>query len=397
MPTLSEVLKQELAGFRPLSLRTSELDGHVTQTYLSTGAPCSSHASVFKSWPGPANNVYRWFVLEDGMAIGLLGEPGAPVGVARFPLKIINHIDWNRLRTFMLVQQAGSFTKAGKELSLTQSAVSRQIAALEEDVGSALFIRSNTGLVLTEAGEYFLETVSKIWECLKLGLARVHELRDVPSGPLRLTTSIGFGSAWLSSKVYGFRERYPDIELELLLVDNVELNLQRREADCAIHFHMPSTPNLVQLYIDEFSYRIYGAKSYLDKRGIPKDLDDLHNHDLIVYGDGIGTPPIEKINWLLTEGLPEGEMRVPALHINSVYGIYRAVESGVGLAALPFYMSERSDELVEVLCNVEGPRIPLYFVYAEELRHSLRINLLRDFILEEIRKSWPKQDGKSDA
>ena len=397
MPTLLEVLKQEFAEFPPLSLRASELEGRVSEMFLSTGAPCTSHSAVFKPWPGPMDDVFKWYVLEDGMAIGLIGEPGAPQSVTRFPLKKINHIDWNRLRTFMLVHEAGSFTKAGKSLMLTQSAVSRQIKALEEDVGSPLFIRSSGGLTLTEAGEYFLDTVSKIWENLQLGLARLEELRDLPSGPIRLTTTVGFGSAYLTSRVNHFHERYPEMEITLLLVDDVELDLLKREAECAIRFQRPSEPNLVHLYIDEFSYHIYGSRQYLEQRGIPQTIDDLQHHNLIVYGDGIGHPPIEQMNWLLTEGLPDGARRVPTLQVNSVYGIYRAVESGMGLAALPFYMSERSDELVEILPDVEGPRIPLYFVYPEELRPSRRISALRDFIVSEIRQSWPGHEEHDGA
>lgn len=397
VPTLLEVLKREFTQFPPLSLRASELEGRVSEMFMSTGAPCSSHSAVFRDWPGPGEDVFRWFVLEDGMAIGLTGEPGAPENVIRFPLRSINHIDWNRLRNFMLVHQAGSFTKAGKNLNLTQSAVSRQIKALEEDIGSPLFIRSSGGLTLTEAGEHFLDTVSKIWENLQLGLARLEELRDLPSGPLQLTTTVGFGSAWLTSQIAEFQKQFPEMEITLLLVDNMELDLLTREADCAIRFQRPSEPNLVHLYIGDFSYHIFGSKSYLEERGIPETLDDLQNHNLIIYGDGVGNPPIEQMNWLLTEGQPEGARRIATLKVNSVYGMYRAVESGLGLAALPFYMSERSSEVMEVLPHVEGPRIPLYFVYPEELRPSRRIATLRDFIVSEIKKTWPNANTRNGA
>ncbi|MDH3667553.1 MAG: LysR substrate-binding domain-containing protein, partial [Paracoccaceae bacterium] len=145
---------------------------------------------------------------------------------------------------------------------------------------------------------------------------------------------------------------------------------------------------LVRRFIDDYSYHIYGSQEYLDRRGIPHALADLDDHSLIVYGDGVGHPPIEKIDWLLTEGMPEGQSREAGLRINSVYGIYRAVESGLGLAALPFYMSERSDHLIEVLPDVTGPPIPVYFVYPEELGPSRRIAALRDFIVEKMKMAW---------
>lgn len=306
-------------------------------------------------------------------------------------------MDWNRLRTFRIVTEVGSFTKAGLELGLTQSAVSRQIAGLENELGNPLFIRSGRGLVLTEAGEYFLKTVKEMSKHLDLGLARLNELRAKPEGPLRVTTTVGFGSAWLTGRINRFHTLYPDIQVSLLLADNVELDLLRRDADCAIRFQPPTELNLVKRYIAAFSYKIYGSRTYLEEHGTPETLDQLAEHELIVYGDDAWAPPVERINWLLTEGMPPGEMRKPALRVNSIYGIYRAVESGMGIAALPFYMSERSEELVELFSEIEGPSIPVYFVFPEELRPSRRINAIRDFLIEEIRASWSQQNMKRDG
>jgi DNA-binding transcriptional LysR family regulator len=297
-------------------------------------------------------------------------------------------MDWNRLRTCRVVHRAGSFTKAGQMLNLTQSAVSRQVAAVEAELGGDIFLRNNDGLVPTEMGISFLETIDRMWQALELGLAQLNELKDDPQGPLTLTTTAGFGSAWLSSRMKKFNDRYPNIEVTLLLVDNAELDLRQREADCAIRFQHPTEPRLVRRFIDDYSYHIFGSREYIERRGMPTSLDDLENHQLIVYGDGIGQPPIEKINWLLTEGMPEGMTRKASLRVNSVYGIYRAVEAGLGLAALPFYMSERSAKLIEVLPDIAGPSIPVYFVYPEELGPSRRIAALRDFIIEEIRATW---------
>ena len=388
MPTLQDVLEMECPDLATGALRPRELQAGVREMFLATGAPCSSHGAVFRAWPGRAKNVYRWFVLEDGMAVGLTGSQEAPEGVARHPYNKVHHLDWNRLRTCRIVQRAGSFTKAGQILDITQSAVSRQIAAVERELGSDIFLRNNDGLVPTEIGEYFLETIDRMWEALELGLAQLNELKDEPQGPLTLTTTAGFGSAWLSSRLHKFRALHPEIAVTLLLIDNAELDLRQREADCAIRFQHPTEPRLVRLFIDDYAYHIFGSREYLEKRGVPQSLADLDGHDLIVYGAGVGQPPIEKINWLLRAGMPEGQKREAHLRINSVYGIYRAVESGLGLAALPFYMSERSDELIEVLPDIAGPPIPVYFVYPEELRPSRRIAALRDFIVDEIRATW---------
>lgn len=94
--------------------------------------------------------------------------------------------------------------------------------------------------------------------------------------------------------------------------------------------------------------------------------------------------PHHDMNWLLTVGKSEGEHRKPSLSVNNAYGIFRAVESGLGIAALPYYLSQRAQNLVQILPGYEGPTFDIYFVYPEELRHSRRINVIRDFLQKQI-------------
>lgn len=298
-------------------------------------------------------------------------------------------IDWRRLHTFLTVAEAGSFTRAGRELNLSQSAVSRQVSLLEETLSTSLFHRNSRGLVLTEAGEDFYETIRAMANKLAMGVARINERQEKPEGPLKITTSVAFGSSWLTSRMNLFHQLYPDISVSLLLVDNLELDLSLRQADCALRFARQTQLNLVQRYLMKIHYRVFASRDYLDAYGTPETLDDLANHELIVYGDEVPAP-VDHINWLLTMDLPEGETREPALRVNSVYGIYRAVESGLGIAALPYYMSERSPNLIEILPKLKGPAIEVFFVYPEELRHSRRIQVVRDFLVEQVKKDKKK-------
>ena len=386
------VLRVLLEGeFPTLTLRTlsaAELDQRVTGRFLTTGAPCSSNSQVFRDWPGSQEDVIRWYQLADGSAIGVLGPEEEPKGFTRHLHNKTQQIDWNRLRTCRMVHEAGSFTKAAANLAITQSAVSRQISALEEELGMPLFIRSNSGLVLTETGENFLATINRMWEALELGLAQLNELKEDPTGPIVLTTTQAFGSAWLSSKLSRFHQLYPDLEVRLVLTDAGELNLRQRDADCAIRFRPPTEGGLVRLLVAEFVYGIYASRQYIEEHGAPQSLDDLSEHDLISFGTSGEDAPIENINWLLSVGLPSGIYRRAAVQMNSVYGIYRAIEAGAGLGTIPFYLSERSEELIEVLPDAPRPKIPVYFVYPEELRPSKRIKVLREFVTEEIRMNW---------
>jgi len=294
-------------------------------------------------------------------------------------------MDWDPLRIFLAVAKAGSFTQAGKTVGLSQSAVSRQVAKLEKSLGVSLFHRHPRGLVLTEQGEDFYHTVKDMSAKLAMAEAIINESRDRPEGPLKITTSVGFGSAWLTSRMNEFNTLFPDIAVTLLLTDSVELDLSMREADVAIRFARQSQPNLIQRKLMSIRYHVFASTEYLAEHGTPRQVKDLDHHQIIVYGDE--TPaPITDINWLLEAGAGHGHSQEPALRVNSIYGIYRAVLSGLGLAALPYYMSDDSPELVEVLPELRGPSFDVFFVYPEELRHSKRITSVRDFLVAAVKK-----------
>ena len=294
-------------------------------------------------------------------------------------------MNWDLLRIFLVVAEAGSFTQASKKINLSQSAVSRQVAKLEYALGVSLFHRHHRGLVLTEQGEVFFTTVKDMSAKLKIAKAIINESRDRPEGPLKITTSVGFGSAWLTSRMNEFNTLFPDIAVTLLLTDSVELDLSMREADVAIRFARQSQPNLIQRKLMSIRYHVFASTEYLAEHGTPRQVKDLDHHQIIVYGDE--TPaPITDINWLLEAGAGHGHSQEPALRVNSIYGIYRAVLSGLGLAALPYYMSDDSPELVEVLPELRGPSFDVFFVYPEELRHSKRITSVRDFLVDAVKK-----------
>ncbi|AWK86370.1 LysR family transcriptional regulator [Azospirillum thermophilum] len=289
-------------------------------------------------------------------------------------------MDWDKLRVFHAVAEAGSFTHAGETLNLSQSAVSRQISALEESLGVPLFHRHARGLILTEQGELLHRTARDVFAKLSMTEAMLTESREHPKGPLRVTTTVAFGSTWLTPRINEFLSIYPDIQLTLLIDDN-ELDLAMREADIAIRMNTPRQPDLIQRHLMSIRFHLYGHTSYLKKRGIPKTVAELEQHDIIIYPPD-SRAPIPNVNWILELG--EGVVRRPILQVNSMYAIYRAVESGLGIAALPDFLVDGNKELVRVLPDVDGPKVDAYFVYAEELRHSKRIAVFRDFLVKKV-------------
>ncbi len=292
-------------------------------------------------------------------------------------------MDWDKLRVFHAVAEAGSFTHAGETLNLSQSAVSRQIGTLEETLKVPLFHRHARGLILTEQGELLFKTTRDVFAKLATTQALLTESTDRPKGPLKIATTVAFGSIWLTPRMKEFLELYPDIQVTILL-DDGEVDLAMREADVAIRLHPPHQPDLIQRKLTTMHLHVYASPDYLKDHPMPQSPEDLANHILVVYGEDV-RPPITNVNWL-HDLVRSRHIKPPSiLKVNSIYAQYRAVVTGVGIASLPDYtVKQYSSNLVRILPELEGPSFDTYFVYPEELRHSKRISVFRDFLIRKI-------------
>jgi len=291
-------------------------------------------------------------------------------------------MDWDKLRVFHAVAEAGSFTHAGESLNLSQSAVSRQISALEESLSVPLFHRHARGLILTEQGELLFKTAREVFAKLAMAEGLISESKDRPKGPLKITTTVAFGSIWLTPRIREFLDLYPEIQVSLV-VDDSELDLSMREADVAIRMSPPRQPDLIQRHLVTVQVHIYATNEYIQKYGMPQRPEDLEEHRVIVYGED-ARPPVPGVNWLLEVGTRSGQDRRPILTVNNTYGMLRAIMSGLGIAALPDFVANEHSGLVRVLPEVSGPPNEAYFVYPEELRTSKRISVFRDFLLRKV-------------
>ena len=290
-------------------------------------------------------------------------------------------MDWDKLRVFHAVAEAGSFTHAGDTLNLSQSAVSRQISALEDNLQVSLFHRHARGLILTEQGESLNRTVRDVFAKLAMTEALLTESKEKPTGRLKVTTTVGFGSHWLASRVGGFLATYPDVTMTLLL-DDSDLDLAMREADVAIRMHTPKQPDLVQRHLMTIRWNITASAEYLAKHGTPMRPEELDDHALVLFGDY--RPPIADINWLAQAGRRAGTPRRAVLEVNSMHAMAQAVRNGVGIAALPTWMNEETEGLRTILPDLKPPKVDVFFVYPEELRNSKRVAVFRDFLLAEM-------------
>jgi len=293
-------------------------------------------------------------------------------------------MDWDKLRIFHAVAEAGSFTHAGETLNLSQSAISRQISSLEQSLKVPLFHRHARGLILTEQGEDLYLTAHEVFHKVAMTEARLTESKEQPKGPLKITTTVGFGSVWLTPRIKEFMDLYPDINVTILLVYD-DLDLAMREADVAIRLTPPRQPDLVQRHLMSIHYKVYASPEYLQEHGTPKTPEDLDKHNLVTFGEEVGdqTDLLPALNFLQGAGA-KGVRRKPVLQVNNIYGIFRAVRSGVGIGALPDYFIEGSTNLVHILPELQSPQTEVYFVYPEELRQSARIAVFRDFLVRKI-------------
>ena len=294
-------------------------------------------------------------------------------------------MDWDKLRIFHEASEAGSFTHAGEKLNMSQSAVSRQVSALEKDLGVPLFHRHARGLVLTEQGEVLYRTAHEVFQKLQMTETRLADSKTKPSGLLRVTTTVALGSTWLSPRMDEFLDLYPDISVELML-EYDQLDLTMREADVGLWLQPPSQGDLIQRRLFTVHLHVYATQKYLKRFGTPQSPADLSNHRIMTFG---GTVPgqIRNINWLETAGIEGNETRVPALKVNNLTALKQACMRGIGLAILPDYMAREDDNLVRVLADAELPAFDCFFVYTEEAKASKRVAVFRDFLVSKAR-SW---------
>tara|TARA_Y100000748_G_C15431288_1_gene463359 strand:+ start:90 stop:980 length:891 start_codon:yes stop_codon:yes gene_type:complete len=291
-------------------------------------------------------------------------------------------MDWDKLKIFHVVAEAGSFTSATVILNLSQSAISRQIQSLEDDLKVKLFERHARGLTLTENGEYVYKTAHEVISKLKEVEASLGDQKNKPTGKITITTVRSFGTHWLTPRIQEFMRLNPEIEVELIF-DDKELDLSTRQADIGIFMRRPKQLNYIQKKLIDINYHIYGSNKYLEQHGIPKTVNDLNKHRFISFGKGAPSP-VYNPDWALKIGMKDNKKRKSVMKVNSVMGLLLAVESGVGLAALPDYLVFQSINLIKVLPKIEGPITEAHFVYPQSMKNVARVQAFRNFLYSKI-------------
>lgn len=288
-------------------------------------------------------------------------------------------MDWDKLRIFHAVANAGSLTHSSQTLNLSQSAVSRQIKALETELQAPLFHRHARGLILTEQGEKLFDVTSTMDKHVQAAHVRIKETNTDVQGELRITTTVGFGTIWLAPRLDSFMNAHPGLSVDLILTERV-LDLPMREADIAIRMRLPVQADLIRRPIMNIRLGIYATQAYLDAHAPICTLSDIVQHRLIAYSPSI--PQSEPVMpWI--QQLVQTKMQ-PTLSVNNYYGVLQAACHSVGVSILPSYMAKTQKELVDIFPHLRSPGHVCYLTYPEELKNSKRVQLFKNFILDEI-------------
>ena len=288
-------------------------------------------------------------------------------------------MDWDKLRIFHAVADAGSLTHAGDTLHLSQSAVSRQIRALEESFNATLFHRQARGLILTEQGELLFDATKSMNKRLEAASARIKDSEEEVFGELRVTTTTGFGTLWLAPRLPKLYEKYPDLKIDLMLEERV-LDLPMREADIAIRMKEPSQADLIRKKLMTVRMRLYATQKYMEQNGTMTVMEDISKHRLICQSLSSAQVAAGSslVQHLLTYDVPS------LFTVNNYFGVLQGVLNNLGIGVLPDYVTEDFPDLVRVMPEVESAEVPVFLAYPEELRQSKRISAFRDFVQDEI-------------
>lgn len=291
-------------------------------------------------------------------------------------------MDWDKLKSFHAAAETGSLTAAGQRLSISQSAVSRQIAALEGHLGVSLFQRHARGLVLTDAGHTLHRSTIEMSIAAQGASVALRDQQDVAQGRLTVSAPVAFGSTWLIPRLGSFMNQHKELRVDLRLDDGEAYDLLKLEAECAIRLWAADKADLIQRKLGTVGTSLYAAPHYLETYGPLRTPADLDHHKIISYG--AIESPIDQMSFAQRVGRDDNEPRKASLSVNNVPAMLRAVEAGLGIADLPDYMAGAVPNLRKVLADHRGPEFDLYFVYPSDLKRSKRVSAFRDFLTKEI-------------
>jgi DNA-binding transcriptional LysR family regulator len=286
------------------------------------------------------------------------------------------------MRCFVRVAERGSFSAVASELGLTQSSVSKQIAALERQLGARLLHRSTHELCLTEEGETFLRRARDILDAVEEAESELRSRRAEPHGWLKVSCPLSFGELQIVPRLRALQERHPRLTIELQMSD-AYVDLVREGADLAIRIGTLSDSSLIARPLGSTMRAVVGTPDYFERNGTPAAPDVLGSHNCLVY-----TRATNCEEWPFQSGEHLQNIRIQGgLRVDSYAGLRAAVLAGIGVALAPtwlFPQELKTGAVQAVLREYASPPLPIHAVYPSRRYTSPKLRAFIDFFREEF-------------
>ncbi len=290
-------------------------------------------------------------------------------------------MDFDKLRSFVMVAELGSLLKASENLSVTQSGVSKQISALEKFLGYNLFVQRKKTMMLTEEGEIFLRFAKSMLDELTAGKKALDIHHKTMSGEIVLSTTNSLAALYMSDALKDFFEKFQNVSISIVGSDE-ETHWVFDKVDVAVRPMVAHPYNFLKRPLMTHEMSLYASQDYIRKYGEVRTKSDLVHHRVISYGEHTYRP-YKEINWHMSF-LPAAYK--PFLSINSGPGMLRAVENGLGIAPLSqMGVKDSKANLIKILPDYPGPRIENYFYYLKTLEESEKVQGLYNHLYEFFR------------
>lgn len=283
--------------------------------------------------------------------------------------------DWNAARAFLAAAEEGSLSAAARALGVSQPTLGRQVAALEQQLGVALFERVGRGMTLTAGGLELAEHVRAMGEAAnRLSLGASGQSQSI-EGVIRISASEAYAAYVLPPIVETLREAAPGLTVEIVAT-NALSDLRRREADIAVRNGRPTDPNLVARKIGDDGATFYATPGYLARAERPTRLEDLERMSFVGFDDNA-----QVIEGLANVGLTLGERNFPVSSANHLVN-WELVKQGLGVGVMPTAIGDAEPKVERVLPDRTPIRFPVWLVAHRELNTSRRVRLAFDLLAE---------------
>jgi len=287
-------------------------------------------------------------------------------------------LDWSLVQAFLAVSEVGSLSAAARVLGSSQPTVGRQIHAMEEQLGAELFQRHDKGLTLTETGEAMLAPARAMRQAIHEIELRAAGKAETLEGAVRITSSVVVGTEHLPPIVARIRREEPRIEIEFHVSDETS-NLHFREADIAVRLYRPTQLDLVTQHLGDLRFAAFAAKSYVERRGLPRRPEDLLAHDVV--GMDRETAILEGFR---QAGFPV-EREWFKVRADNPIAYWQLVRAGAGIGFGQVLVGARDPELVEIPLGLDLPTYPVWLTAHEAVRHAPRVARVWELLAEELR------------